>query len=80
LQKHNVVPVMESTLLTAHKDLNIQIDSINKNIIKICSIKHLKFIDLNKTMSYDGYIIPSITIDGIHINKTGYRLWCKAIL
>ncbi|MBI9071439.1 MAG: hypothetical protein JEY94_07555 [Melioribacteraceae bacterium] len=84
LKKAGIEPVIQSTLLTGKKyphsgDRNKEVVNLNELLKKYALIRKVKFIDLNKKMSEDGFLKEDLTWDGVHLNKNGYKIWSKEI-
>lgn len=51
----------------------------NIELKKICSNKNIFFIDIYSLYQQDGYINPTMSKDGVHINDEAYSLWAKEL-
>ena len=46
---------------------------------KYAEDNNIRFIDLNKILSPNGFLDEKYTTDGIHLNGSAYILWAKEI-
>lgn len=77
---HKIVPIVQSTLYHVNEvATNRVVDSLNNYLIGMCKGKNIKFIDLNKSLSINGHLISGLSIDGLHLNSSGYKEWIKLI-
>lgn len=78
---HNhIVPVVQSTLYTVNdRDTNNKVDSLNQFLVQLCNAQHIKFIDLNKFLSFNKSLKAYLSIDGVHLNNKGYKIWADAL-
>lgn len=81
LYMQTLLPINES--FKRYKNLNgktNEVGKVNVLIKKIAKERKLKCIDLYPLfLSNEGVLEPSITKDGLHINRQGYNIWIKAI-
>ncbi len=63
-----------------NKERNMEIKRLNKMLKEFARKNHIKYIDLNKKMSRNGFLIPSLTWDGAHYKSKGYRIWIQEVL
>jgi len=92
IKSHNIEPFIQSTLYLSEtaskfphignnwKNINIQVDNLNKLLYKYCSDNNLTYINLNKTLSKDKILEEENTPDGVHLNKTGYEKWKNIVV
>ncbi len=63
------------------KDINFRINDINESLKILCESKGIEFIDLHRHFLDDtGGISRKYSLDGIHLNGAGCRLWKELIL
>jgi len=73
--------VVQSTLpVTAPEDtaVNANIALLNDRIRALCTEK-CSYLDLETLRMPDGSLHPDVTIDGVHLNGTGYLAWATAL-
>lgn len=70
---------IQSEFPTNLKKLNDTIDAYNSRIKSICKLKGVNFIDFHDDFLRYGIIDNSLTLDGTHLNETGYFLWRRNI-
>ncbi len=63
-----------------NKDRNREIKRLNKLLKEYASKHRIKFIDLNKKMSSNGFLKSSLTWDGVHYKSIAYKIWAKEVL
>jgi lysophospholipase L1-like esterase len=62
------------------RGLNPQVDELNRNIEKLAERPHVTLIDLRPQMrDGDGNLRNEVSVDGLHLNTEGYRIWRDAI-
>ncbi len=62
------------------KDINHRINDLNESLKMLCVSKGIEFIDLHRHFLDDsGGISRKYSLDGIHLNGAGYRLWKELI-
>lgn len=74
---------IQSTLLTAGRDkkLNQSINKLNELLQEYSSKStSIHYIDLNKVLAPGGFLSEAYSLDGVHLNASGYALWRDAIL
>ncbi len=84
LKANGINAVIQSTLYVAKRypsseDRNKQVTLLNEMLEKYCKINSIDFIDLNKNMSSNGYLIDSYTYDGVHLKAKGYKIWAHEV-
>ena len=81
LKAHGVEPIIQSTIF-ANKyryKKNIEILTINKILEKESQSKGYKFVNLNRELSPGNILLDKYTIDGVHLNVDGYKVWKNMI-
>jgi len=58
---------------------NSEIDKLNKLLRKFAKTNHIDIIDLNVKTKRGHFLKKEITLDGIHFNDRGYKIWVKEI-
>jgi hypothetical protein len=56
-----------------------EIVSLNSQIAHLCREKHLKFVDLNKSLAPNGSLNRAFSDDGLHLNRSGNRVWANSL-
>ena len=54
---------------------NQKIVRFNKFVKSICADYGLRYIDLYSKYSVDGLLLPTVTVDGVHLSPSGYNKW-----
>lgn len=58
------------------KDINLRINDLNEDLKRLCTTKGVAYIDLNRHfLDEAGGISAKYSLDGLHLNGSGYRLW-----
>lgn len=78
----SLLPFNES--FKRYKNLNGKTDMVavvNTGLVKVAKKHKVKFIDLYPLFLEPGTnsLNPSLTADGLHLNKEGYQIWTEAI-
>jgi len=58
-----------------YPEKNKEISNSLKSIMAICKRENILAIDLNPILAPKGELLDSYTIDGVHLNSKGYKLW-----
>ena len=53
--------------------------SVNEYLKKYCKECGITFIDLYTSFENGGYLIDSLTYDGVHLNGPGYKIWAERV-
>ena len=56
-------------------EVNKNVILVNKELKSICEKKNLTYIDIYSSFELEGQMNPKYSIDGVHLNGTGYLLW-----
>lgn len=76
----NLLPVnFKNGFFVNCQKANVQIIEMNSFLKKLCLKNNLEYIDLHFGFRKNGVLNPSLTTDGVHLNKDGYSLWTKII-
>lgn len=54
---------------------NNRLPFINRCLSQMCDTNGYKFIDVYSSLNYKGSLDRSLSVDGIHVNARGYRIW-----
>lgn len=73
-----VQSVLPTTLESKH--LNSKISAYNDLIKKYCHENNIDYIDLNPHFIFNAELNRKYTIDGVHLNIEGYKLWKDLIV
>lgn len=74
--------VVQSTLYVSKSSRfnNGVIAEVNKGVEAYCdAVKGCRYIDLNASLSEEGFLKKGYTGDGVHLNGRGYIEWAKVI-
>src|ERR1035437_1099628 len=70
----SVMPLQVSPVDKAGQAVNQKIAFFNRQLETICSEHHAVFVNVNPAvMDADGSLLPSLAIDGLHLNQAGYE-------
>ena len=53
---------------------------MNELLYKYCSESDLTYLNLNEILSKDKMLEEENTMDGVHLNETGYKKWVDKLL
>ncbi|MCG3164360.1 MAG: hypothetical protein POELPBGB_00114 [Bacteroidia bacterium] len=62
-----------------NKKVNDDIVFLNNELRKLTSLYKITFIDTYSGFVSDGQLNPIYSVDGIHLNGAGYKLWAKIL-
>lgn len=62
-----------------NKKVNEDIVFLNNELRKFTSLYKITFIDTYSGFLSDGQLNPVYSVDGIHLNGAGYKLWAKIL-
>jgi lysophospholipase L1-like esterase len=80
LRNHNIEPVFQKLPYGHnHPSHNKMIDTINMSLEVFCKEQNIDFLDICKDLHDSTGLKLSLTVDNVHLNKQGYKLWCMAI-
>ena len=74
--------VVQSTLYVSRSSRfnNGVIAEVNEGVEKYCvAVKGCRYVDLNASLSEEGFLKKGYTGDGVHLNGWGYVAWAKVI-
>ena len=84
LMKHNIKPVILSTLFISskrsNKNINMIVKELNVNLEKYAQNEEIDYIDMNSILAPHGSLSDNYTHDGIHISGTGLIKWREKLL
>ena len=82
LQSSGFKVYIQSTILGGSRvsELNDSINELNKKL-KTLAIENqdLTYIDLNNTLTKNGLLLRKFTLDDVHLNGNGYKVWKESI-
>jgi lysophospholipase L1-like esterase len=58
---------------------NADIESLNSLLKKLSHKKEVHYVNLHPSFVNNGMLIPEYTVDGVHLNGSGYKVWTKII-
>ena len=72
---------VQSTLAVGsqYKHRRKQIQLLNQRLAKYCELSSVEFIDLNQHLAPQGDLEARFTLDGVHLNGEGYRVWATCL-
>lgn len=88
LQRHKVKPVVTSVIPirkdfwqddVSESEINIKVDSLNNRLIELCKQKEVDYLDLNTKLADNNRLKKFYTLDGVHLNDSGYYFFYKAV-
>lgn len=81
LTQRGIIVVVHSTLYSSKKYrlVNSKINLLNEKLSEYCLSNNFEYLDLNETLSPDGFLKEINTYDGIHLSAEGYLAWATMI-
>jgi lysophospholipase L1-like esterase len=84
LRKHNIVPVITSTLYTSTKwhsavAKNKEVARLNSRLAAYAQKQNVEFINLIPLMTANNLLRDELTYDGLHLTAAGYEIWGKEV-
>jgi lysophospholipase L1-like esterase len=84
LIEKNIEPIVFSILYVAekhsnHKVINRKVQSTNIELQNLCKKMNIKFVDLNKHLSFNKVLLSKYTTDGVHLTGSAYEKWGEII-
>lgn len=82
LRDKNIKPIIQSTLYVgknAPKLYNEKVEQLNNLLQKYAAKKQIKYIDLNKELAPNSFLLQKYSWDGLHLNGQGYFQWVRII-
>jgi len=58
---------------------NTEIDKLNKMLRRYAKVNHIDIIDINAKTRRGHFLRKEITLDGVHFNDRGYKIWVREI-
>lgn len=85
LRSSGVETVIQSTLLVESgffqsTAINRNVSELNTRLRNFCRDQDLDFIDLNRSMTREGGLIPAYSEDGVHLSEKGYEAWGRILI
>ncbi|MDA8405556.1 MAG: GDSL-type esterase/lipase family protein [Deltaproteobacteria bacterium] len=77
LLAENIEVFVQSTLNVGKIQLqrNLQVTELNRSLKTYCSDHGVTFIDLNRTLAPDGFLLDKYSNEGLHLTGDGYIQW-----
>jgi lysophospholipase L1-like esterase len=80
LRAHKIIPIIQSTLFVSPKwrnavEKNKEVEKLNGMLAKYARNKKIFFLDLNRVLAENDTLKDDLTLDGVHLNSKGYKLW-----
>jgi lysophospholipase L1-like esterase len=84
LKENEIRPVIQSVLYIGKSypesdTINLKVEQINKDLRRISEEEEVFFLDINSSLSFEGYLKNEFTYDGLHLNPNGYKVWAKVL-
>lgn len=93
LLKNNIEPVLQGTFYIDYpsgettnfpnaqltKLYNSKIDSLNGFLSNLAKQKGIPYIDLNQILTEKRKLNNNVSMDGVHLNEVGYKIWASEI-
>jgi hypothetical protein len=82
LRAENIEVLVQSTL-NVKKNVtqrNLQVNELNRGLRTYCRDHGIRFIDLNRILAPDGFLLDKYSNDVVHLMGEGYAKWKDAIV
>lgn len=82
LRHKNITPIIQSILYVgenAPKIYNEKVKELNSLLQEYTAKKQIKYIDLNRELAPNGFLLQKYSLDGLHLNGQAYIKWIKII-
>lgn len=84
LQSSKITPIVESTLYVVKgypdsERVNAEVKRLNDDLLAYAGTNNMVFVNLNDGLSAGGNLRENLSIDGVHLNWDGYKIWKSAI-
>ena len=84
LKENNIIPIIQSVLFAGEiqqvaVDRNKEIVKLNRLLYEFAKKNGFEYLNLNRKMSRASFLKKDITIDGIHLNGEGFKLWGREV-
>lgn len=84
LKEKNIIPIIQSVLYAgttqpSAENRNVEITKLNALLTKYAKENNFEFVNLNRKMSTSNFLKQELTIDGIHLNGEGFKLWGREV-
>jgi lysophospholipase L1-like esterase len=80
LQMCGITPVLQTLFYRKNSlEYNLQVDSINSMLMLFSEKENVDFLNINDHLINENGLKAEYTIEGIHLNEEGYKVWAKVI-
>lgn len=84
LRSHNITVIIQATIYVGASledaiERNAQVTELNNKLRAYATANSLRFIDINPLISTHSALKPELTIEGLHLNANGYKLWLPEV-
>jgi lysophospholipase L1-like esterase len=80
LLANNIQPIVQTTIYQTGNIIgNGKVRYLNYLLKDYCTVKNIRFIDLNQVLSDDDGLRPEYTTDGTHLSEKGYAIWSEKL-
>lgn len=85
LRNENITVIIQSTLSVCASysnsaSVNEQVHQINISLKKLAYETGSFYCDINSSLTQNNYLLPQYSIDGLHLNAEGYKIWSDKLL
>lgn len=81
-KENNITPIIQSTLFVGdykNSNINLKVKQLNGLLEKYAQQHSIKYINLNNSLSPNGFLDSRYTNDKLHLNGKGYQVWADSI-
>ena len=58
---------------------NREIEKLNQSLKEFARKNNIEYIDINSKLSSGSFLKKDVTVDGIHLNAKGYKIWASEV-
>lgn len=79
--QQGIKPIIQSTIFSdeQRKGKNLKIRQINESLKLNAQANGFIYVDINRFLAPNGYLMNGYTVDGTHLSVEGYQVWKKAL-
>jgi lysophospholipase L1-like esterase len=80
LKQQNIPFISHAIILTDDPSINQEVLKLNQLLKAYCLKNGIVYLDMNAQLSINQQLAKEYSFDGIHLTKTAYQHWAKALI